>query len=631
VNAALPRLACAGALSLLCAAASGTAAADQAPSAGQVHPALWPQVHAAALDSAATEAQLTRLMARMSLAEKVGQVIQADIGSIAPQDLRRYPLGSILAGGDPSPRGGTHARPRAWRELLQAFRRAARARPATHAPIPLLLAIDAPHGIAHVRGATIFPQAIGLGAAHDAALVGRIGAATAEEAAALGFNWLLTPTLAVPQNVRWGRTYEAWSSDPALVGSYAAALVQAVQRAHVAATAKHFIGDGATTDGIDQGDAAVDEQQLIAVHAPAFVSAIEAGVLSVMVSYSSWQGIRMHGNRELLTAVLKQRLGFDGMVIGDWDGHNQLEGCSSSSCPTAFNAGLDMFMAPDEWRGLFEHTLAQVRAGQISAARLDDAVRRVLRVKAALGLFAAPSLTTAVRGEIGGEQHRALARQAVRESLVLLKNTGGALPIRADAHVLVTGEGADDIGQQCGGWTLSWQGGRRHNEDFPHAQSIYGALSAALASAGGSAELSADGNYRSRPDVAVVVYGEQPYAEGLGDRPNLVYEDLQTRSLLARLRANHIPVVSVFLSGRPLQLDAELDASDAFVAAWLPGSEGVGVADVLIGDVQGRARHDFRGRLSYAWPTRFDLGYGLDYGSDRTLARLMMSQEVGRR
>ncbi len=462
----MPRPACAGALSLLCAVALAPVIANDAPAAAQVHPALWPRTHAAALVDAAAEARLTQLMARMSIEEKVGQVIQADIDSIAPADLLRYPLGSILAGGDPAPQGDLRAPPRAWFELTQAFRRSARARSA-HAPIPLLMGIDAPHGIAHVRGATIFPQAIGLGAAHDAALIRRIGAATAQEARALGFNWLFTPTVAVPQDLRWGRTFEAWSADPELVRSYAAAMVQGLQGAGVAATAKHFIGDGATTGGVDQGDAAITERQLIEVHAPGFVSAIDAGVLTVMVSYSSWQGIKLHGNRALLTRVLKQRLGFNGLVIGDWNGHNQLEGCSGVSCPEAFNAGLDVFMAPDSWRGLFQHMLAQVRSGEISGARLDDAVRRVLRVKAALGLLGAAARDSGTSGEIGGDEHRALARQAVRESLVLLKNDGAALPIRPGAHVLVAGEGADDIGQQCGGWTLSWQGGSHHNEDFP--------------------------------------------------------------------------------------------------------------------------------------------------------------------
>ncbi|HEV7984609.1 MAG TPA: glycoside hydrolase family 3 protein, partial [Steroidobacteraceae bacterium] len=532
-------------------------------------------------------------------------------------DLRHYPLGSILAGGDPAPLGGDVRAPaRAWLELTRAFRGIARERRAGHVPIPLLFGIDAAHGIGHVRGATLFPQAIGLGAMYDPDLIRRVGDVTAQEASALGMNWVFTPTVAVPQDLRWGRTYEAFSADPARVRRDAAAMVEGVQGnrdARVAASAKHFLGDGATTGGIDRGDAAVSERQLIDVHVQGYLAAIGAGVMTVMVSYSSWQGVPMHGNRSLLTGVLKQRLGFDGVVIGDWNGHNLVDGCSSVSCPGAFNAGLDMFMAPDSWQGLFEHTLAQLRSGEIARARLDDAVRRILRVKFKLGLFDSESRTEGRLELLGAAQHRALARQAVRESLVLLKNAAHVLPIRGGAHVLVAGSAADDIGQQCGGWTLSWQGARNHNGDFPRAQSIYSGLAEAIEAGGGSVELSPDGRFARRPDVAVVIYGEPPYAERLGDRASLVFDDPEQLALLQRLRAAQIPIVSVFLSGRPLQVDEELNASDAFVAAWLPGSEGGGVADLLIGDARGAPRHDFRGTLSYAWPSGFALGFGLRY------------------
>jgi beta-glucosidase len=603
------RLALLGLLSLWCAVSASAGA--------EAHPDLWPRAHSVGLVDARTESRITRLMARMSLEEKVGQIIQADIGSIRPTDLRRYPLGSILAGGDPAPLGGDVRAPaRAWLELTRAFRGIARERRAGHVPIPLLFGIDAAHGIGHVRGATLFPQAIGLGAMHDPDLIRRVGDVTAQEASALGMNWVFTPTVAVPQDLRWGRTYEAFSADPARVRRDAAAMVEGVQGnrdARVAASAKHFLGDGATTGGIDRGDAAVSERQLIDVHVQGYLAAIGAGVMTVMVSYSSWQGVPMHGNRSLLTGVLKQRLGFDGVVIGDWNGHNLVDGCSSVSCPGAFNAGLDMFMAPDSWQGLFEHTLAQLRSGEIARARLDDAVRRILRVKFKLGLFDSESRTEGRLELLGAAQHRALARQAVRESLVLLKNAAQVLPIRGGAHVLVAGSAADDIGQQCGGWTLSWQGARNHNGDFPRAQSIYSGLAEAIEAGGGSVELSPDGRFARRPDVAVVIYGEPPYAERLGDRASLVFDDPEQLALLQRLRAAQIPIVSVFLSGRPLQVDEELNASDAFVAAWLPGSEGGGVADLLIGDARGAPRHDFRGTLSYAWPSGFALGFGLRY------------------
>lgn len=599
--------------------------------AGTAHPALWPYAHSTGLIDAATEQRIGALMARMSLEEKVGQVIQADIDSITPAALQRYPLGSIMVGGDPAPSGGVRAPAAGWLAMTRAFRGAALERRAEHAPIPLLMAIDAAHGIAHVRGATVFPQAIGLGAAHDPALIRQIGAATAREAAAVGFNWALTPTLAVPQDLRWGRTYESWSEDPALVRKYAAEMVRGLQNESgvpVAATAKHFLGDGATAGGRDQGDAPVSEQELIRAHVQGYLGAIDAGVMTVMVSYSSWQGVKLHGNRSLLTDVLKGRLGFEGLVVGDWNGHNQLEGCGSDSCPAAMNAGLDMFMAPDSWQGLFRNTLQQARAGEIPMSRLDDAVRRVLRVKFRLGLFeggrAHAVLKSPALDQLGDREHRALARRAVRESLVLLKNDGAVLPIRSSARVLIAGAGADDIGQQCGGWTLSWQGAANHNSDFPRAESIYAGIAAAIEAGGGAVELNVDGRYAQRPDVAIVVYGESPYAESLGDRATLEYQSGADAALglLSRLREAHVPIVSVFLSGRPLLVQPEIDASDAFVAAWLPGSEGAGVADLLIGDAAGRPRHDFRGTLSFGWPAAdavrtparlFPLGYGLHY------------------
>ena len=620
------QLALLGCLSLLCGVSlRASAASTGAAAAGEAHAALWPPAHSVGLVDARTELRITRLLARMSLAEKVGQIIQADIDSIRPADLRRYPLGSILAGGDPAPLGGDVRAPaQAWLELARAFGAAARERRAGHVPIPLLFGIDAAHGIGHVRGATLFPQAIGLGATHDPDLIRRIGAATAQEASALGMNWVFTPMVSVPQDLRWGRTFEAYSADPALVRRYAAAMVEGVQDdrdARVAATAKHFLGDGATTDGVDRGDAAVSEQQLINVHVQGYLGAIDAGVMTVMASYSSWQGVRMHGNRSLLTDVLKRRLGFDGLVVGDWNGHNLVDGCSSVSCPEAFNAGLDMFMAPDSWQGLFEHTLAQLRTGVIARSRLEDAVRRILRVKFKLRLFDPAPHTEGRLELLGAAEHRALARQAVRESVVLLKNEGRVLPIRGSARVLVSGSAADDIGQQSGGWTLAWQGARNHNGDFPGAQSIYAAIAEAVAAGGGSVELSADGRFAQRPDVAVVVYGERPYAEGLGDRPRLVFDDPEQLALLQRLRAAQIPIVSVFVSGRPLQVDEALNRSDAFVAAWLPGSEAAGIADLLIGDAGGAPRHDFRGTLPYAWPSGFALGFGLHYADDHAPPR----------
>jgi beta-glucosidase len=605
----------------LCALAlAGFASAASQDEPGLAHPALWPPAHSQGLVSATGEQLITALMSRLSLEEKVGQTILADIGNMTPQDLRSYPLGAVLAGGAVPPLGGDDRIPPVWLDTTRAFHEVAmEARPG-HTPIPILFAVDAVHGNNGIEGATIFPHNIGLGATRDARLVRRIGEATAQETLAVGMDWAFAPTLAVPQDLRWGRTDESYSQDPALVALLGAALVQGLQSGHVAATAKHFLADGATTRGIDQGDADISEQQLIEVHAPGYRSSIEAGVMTVMASYSSWQGRKMHANESLLTGVLKERMGFDGLVVGDWNAHAQIPGCSSTSCPAALNAGIDMFMAPDGWKQMYQNTLAQVRSGQIPLARLDDAVRRIVRVKLELGLFE-PSRAREIPVQvIGSQEHRALAREAVRQSLVLLKNRPGVLPIRAGAHVLVAGDAADDIGRQCGGWTLTWQGVENDNDAFPNGESIYAGLRQALIAGGGDAQLDADGHYQRKPDVAIVVFGEHPYAESLGDLKHIGYQSGSRRDLqlLRRLHAAHIAVVAVFLSGRPLLMNEEIDAADAFVAAWLPGSEGAGVADVLIGDAAGSPRQRFSGQLSFAWPAsatraRYPIGFGLQY------------------
>jgi beta-glucosidase len=598
---------------------------------GVAHAASWPQAHSVGITDAAGEAFITTLMSRMSLEEKVGQTIEADIGNITPQQLRDYPLGAVLAGGAVLPLTGDDRSAAAWLDTTRAFHDVALERRAGHTPIPLLFATDAVHGNNGLRGAVIFPHNIGLGAAHDAALVRRIGEATAQETTAVGMDWAFAPTVAVPQDLHWGRVYESYSQDPALVAKLSDALVRGLQgepdraaghglaSGHVAASAKHFLGDGGTTHGIDQGDTDINEQTLIDVHVPGYVSAIDAGVLSVMVSYSSWQHRKMHANASLLTGVLKGQLGFDGLVVGDWNGHAQVPGCSNVSCAAALNAGLDMFMAPDGWEEMFRQTLAQVRAGTIPMVRLDDAVRRVLRVKLRLGMFESTRPWEGRTEVIGSDEHRALAREAVRRSLVLLKNSDRVLPIRASAHVLVAGDAADDIGRQCGGWSITWQGLENANDAFPIGDSIYAGLNAALLAGGGSAQLRPDGHYTQRPDVAVIVFGEHPYAESLGDVATLDYQhgSKQDLKLIRHLRSAHIPVVAVFLSGRPLIVDRELAGADAFVAAWLPGIEGAGVADVLIGTPDGAPRHDFSGTLSFAWPQAqgapLPLGFGLRY------------------
>jgi beta-glucosidase len=591
------------------------AAKPEAAVAGVADPALWPKAASPGFKDAETEAFVSELMAKMSLEEKVGQMIQGDIGSVRPEDLRKYPLGSILGGGSSPPLGAPDRSPAGpWIETARAYRAVSLERREGHVPIPVMFGMDAVHGNSNVVGAVLFPHNIALGATNDPALIRRIGEATAAETAATGFDWAFGPTLAVPQNDGWGRAYEGYSEDPDLVRSYAGEMVSGLQgepgmklplqNGRVASSPKHFLGDGGTRDGMDQGDNQSSEADLIRIHAAGYPAAIDAGAMTVMASFSSWQGVKMHGNKSLLTDVLKGRMGFDGFIIGDWNGHGQIPGCSNENCAATFNAGLDMAMAPDSWKGLYENTLKQARSGEIPMARIDDAVRRILRVKHRLGLFDPARPLEGKAGVIGSPEHRAIAREAVRKSLVLLKNNGGVLPVKASAKVLVAGPGADDVGMQSGGWTLSWQGTGNKRSDFPNAQTIFEGLREALASGGGQAELSADGEFKQRPDVAIVVYGETPYAEMAGDVQTLEYQagEKQDLALLKKLKAQGIPVVSVFLSGRPLWVNPELNASDAFVAAWLPGSEGGGIADVLIADTDGKPRHDFSGKLPFSWP-----------------------------
>ncbi|MBS0254159.1 MAG: glycoside hydrolase family 3 C-terminal domain-containing protein [Proteobacteria bacterium] len=611
-----------------------------APAAAVAHPELWPAAKSpAALTDPAGEARIGAIIARMTLEQKVGQMIQADISAITPADLARYPLGSILAGGNSGPYGDERASAATWARMVDEYREASRK---SGAQVPILFGVDAVHGHSNLPGATIFPHNIGLGAAHDPALIERIGAATAAEVAGSGIEWTFAPTLAVPQDLRWGRSYEGYAADPALVASYGRAMTLGLQGAlvagqplaadRVAATAKHYLADGGTQGGKDQGDARIPEAELIARHAQGYPAAIDAGALTVMASFSSWNGAKNHGNASLLTDVLKQRMGFAGLVVGDWNGHGQVPGCTVTDCPASFNAGLDLAMAPESWKGLFEATLREARDGTIPLARIDDAVRRILRVKLRLGLLDNPMVRRGDVAQVGAADHLALAREAVARSLVLLKNNDAALPIRPGARVLVAGPGADSMAMQAGGWTITWQGSDTTAADFPKGQTIGRAIADAVRAAGGSAELSPEGSWHARPDVAVVVYGEQPYAEFQGDVPNLAWRGRNDEAaLIARLKAAGVRVVSVFLSGRPLFTGPELNASDAFVAAWLPGTQGQGLADVLVAGANGRSPRDFTGRLPFPWPEDavspvvhplFPAGYGLDYAHPAALGRV---------
>lgn len=614
----------------------------------------WPEVTWPLAADPALEKRITDLMAGMTVEDKVGQLVQGDIASVTPDDVRRYRLGSILAGGNSDPGGRYDASPADWLALADAFYDASMDTSKGGKAIPLLFGIDAVHGQSNIIGATLFPHNIGLGATRNPGLLRQIGGITALETRVTGMEWTFAPTVAVPQDDRWGRTYEGYSESPDVVASYAAAMVEGLQGRvgtpefldgrHVIASVKHFLGDGGTTDGKDQGDTRISESDLVRIHAAGYPPAIAAGAQTAMASFNSVNGEKMHGHRHYLTDVLKGRMNFGGFVVGDWNGHGQVKGCTTTDCPATINAGLDMAMASDSWKGFYETTLAAVKDGRITPQRLDDAVRRILRVKFRLGLFEAgrPS-TRAVGGQfalIGAPAHRAVARQAVRESLVLLKNQNGLLPLSPKQRILVAGDGADDVGKQAGGWTLNWQGTGTTRKDFPNADTIYEGIARQASAAGGEAVLAVDGRYAVKPDVAVVVFGEDPYAEFQGDRPTLAYKpgNETDLALLKRLKAEGIPVVAVFLSGRPLWVNREINAADAFVAAWLPGSEGAGIADVLLRGSDGRVQHDFKGKLSFSWPRTatqyannvgqkdydplFAFGFGLTYADNGDLAAL---------
>ena len=647
---------------VIAAAIGLTAATTAAATDPSVHPEEWPSVTPALAVDSALESRLSALIGVMTIEEKVGQLVQPDIASITPDDLRHFPLGSILNGGNSSPHGDEFAPASEWLALADRFYAASLDPSHGPHPIPTLWGTDAVHGHNNIVGATIFPHNIGLGATRDPGLLRSIGEITAQEVRVTGLDWSFGPTLAVVQDIRWGRSYESYSEDPRIVREYATSMVLGLQGVpgtshfldayHVIASPKHFVGDGGT-GGKDQGDNLATEEQLRDIHAAGYPPAIAAGAQTVMASFSSWHGTKLSADRELLTDILKGRMAFDGFVVGDWNAHGQVPGCSNFDCPTVINAGLDMFMAPDSWRELYANTLAEARSGVIPQARLDDAVRRILRVKLRAHLLdEGPPSSRPLAGHfelLGSPAHRAVARQAVRESLVLLKNERHLLPLSPRAHVLVAGDGADNIGKQCGGWTITWQGTGVSNKDFPHGESIFAGIQKTVAAAGGTAELSVGGDFKTRPDVAIVVFGENPYAEFQGDLQTVEYSpgEKPDLTLLRKLHAKGIPVVAVFLSGRPLWVNAEINASDAFVAAWLPGTEGGGVADVLFRKPDGSVHFDFHGKLSFSWPRTplqttanigaasapgddkplFPLGYGLRYQDDGHLEPL--PEDVG--
>ena len=569
----------------------------------------------------AYDARARSLVRRMTLAEKVGQMTQADHQFIRdPADVERFFLGSVLNGGSSDPAAGNTLA--AWRDMYEMYQGHALR---TRLRIPLIYGIDAVHGNNNVLGAVVFPHNIGLGATRDPRLVRRVAEITAEETRAVGVNWAFAPCVCVPRDPRWGRTYEGFSEDPEIVSLLGAAAVRGLQGGSlrgplsVAASAKHFVGDGGTApgtgvdQGLDQGDTRVDPATLRRIHLAPYRAAIAAGAATIMPSYSSWNGIKVSGDRYLLTEVLKGELGFDGFLISDYRAVNQLHPDYKTAISMSINAGMDMVMVPQDYPRFIALLTELVNEGRIPLARIDDAVTRILRVKLAMGLMEPGydfRADRALERTFGSAEHRAVARQAVRESMVLLKNANRALPLsRSARRIHVAGKNADDIGSQSGGWTIDWQG--RPGDVTTGGTTVLAAIRRA---AGPSTEVtySPDASGAAGADAVVVVIGETPYAEMKGDRADLALDEAD-RAAVAAARASGAPVVTVLISGRPMILDRVLGESDALVAAWLPGTEGDGVADVLFGG------HAPTGRLPYTWPRSmrgeplFPLGFGLTY------------------
>ncbi len=584
--------------------------------------------HLSAASATNATQRARELLAQMTLAEKIGQMTQADTVALKDKShIQTYSLGSVLSGGGSDPADNS---PQAWLQLAEECRSWAGK---TRLKIPLLYGIDAVHGHNNVDGAVIFPHNIGLGATHNADLVEQAARVTAEEIAGTGINWGFAPCLAVAQDARWGRTYESFSDSPELAGELGAAAVRGLQGqgfaspAAILACPKHFVGDGGTQGGKDQGNTVMDEAALRKIHLAPYLPALQAGARTVMASFSSWNGAKLHGHKQLLTEVLKGELGFQGFVVSDWAAIDQLPYDYKGNIAASINAGLDMVMLPygpgqrNSYLDFITKLTELVREGRVPMVRIDDAVLRILRVKFEMGAFDQKSVAPALTAEIGSAAHRKVARECVRQSLVLLKNHPPTLPLAKNlSRLLVVGRAADDFGIQCGGWTVSWQGdsGRVINGGTTLLEAIRQTVNSNTV-----VSFSPDGARMEPADAIIVVVGELPYAEMMGDRKDLRLSAAD-HALIKQAKAMGAPVVTVLLSGRPLILGDALDACDAFVAAWLPGTEGQGVADVLFGDYQPT------GKLPRAWPgvmaatpqtnsetaPLFPFGYGLGYRAE---------------
>lgn len=569
------------------------------------------------------------LIKEMTIDEKIGQMTQVDqqfLNDIS--DISKYGFGSLLSGGGSTPKVNE---PKAWADMYDQYQREALN---SRLKIPLLYGIDAVHGHNNVVGATIFPHNIGLGATRDAKLVESVARATALEVAATGIDWDFAPCLAVPNDYRWGRTYEGFSENTALVTELGNAAILGYQSANinnpnsVLACAKHFIGDGGTLFGtglngkIDRGNLAISEVELRKIHLPPFKKAVESGVATFMAAYNTWNDVRCHANKYLLTDILKEELGFKGFVVSDWAAIEDIPGDYKSDIIISINAGIDMVMVPgavkfgnesfEKFIKLFKESIED---GSIPMTRVDDAVKRILLIKKQAGLFDRPFSNQQLLSHIGSQKHREIAREAVRKSMVLLKNEGNLLPLPKNGKtIIVAGRGADNIGMQSGGWTISWQGEMGNKTA---GTSILEAIQSTVDPTT-SVQFTEDGN-NAIGDVAIVVIGEEPYAEMEGDRIDLSL-DKKDLAVIDKLKAQNIPVVVILLSGRPMIITDHLDQWDALVAAWLPGTEGHGISDVLFGD------YNPTGELSFSWPKSmdqipitktddhlFDFGYGLSY------------------
>jgi beta-glucosidase len=560
--------------------------------------------------------QIRKLVASMTLDEKIGQMTQPDQEFVKDRsDVENLFLGSVLSGGGSDPKDGNSLE--AWTNLYDDIQSHSQK---TRLKIPLLYGVDALHGHNNVLGAVIFPHNIGLGCTRNAKLVERIARITATEVRATGINWDFAPCVTVPQDPRWGRTYEGYSDDPAIVRELGEAAVIGLQGRElndslsVLACAKHFVGDGGTTwgtgqkgRGLDQGDMRVDEETLRRVHLPGYISTIKAGVASIMPSYSSWNGVKMSANKELLTDLLKKELGFEGFLISDYNAIDQITKDYKAAIGISINAGMDMVMVPQRYKEFITDLKALVNEGTVPVSRIDDAVTRILRVKFATGLMDPKRSTLADRRlwkDFGTPEHREVARQAVRESLVILKNDNKALPIaKTVARIHVAGKSADDLGNQCGGWTIDWQG--KSGNITTGGTTLLAAIKKSV-SPNTQVTYSKDGSGAEGATIGVVVIGEKPYAEFDGDRDSLALapEDVQA---IQTVKSAGIPVAVVLYSGRPMVLGESLNRADAFVAAWLPGTEGQGIADVLFGDYKPT------GKLSFNWQSAFARGFGLTY------------------